>query len=92
MRTIRAFLWGCTLGLILGILYAPRRGEETRADVQRRLNEWRGLAQERLTTVRDLASIAFEQGSQDVQAALDQEHRATDRVAELAKKQGKRPS
>ncbi len=37
MRTIRAFLWGCACGLCLGVLFAPKRGEDTRADVQRRV-------------------------------------------------------
>lgn len=77
MRTIRALLWGCAFGMCLGLLFAPKRGEETRADAQRWFTEWQNQAKARLREVRDKAPIAFEQGRQEVQTALDQEYQAT---------------
>src|SRR5262245_58950068 len=91
MNTVRAFLWGCALGVILGILYAPKRGEETRADVQRRLNEWQGRAQDQVMELRDKATTVLEQGRQGVNSVLDNVQSATNQAPERAKEQVNHP-
>ena len=37
MKTIRAFIWGSAIGAALGLLFAPQRGDVTRAQLQERL-------------------------------------------------------
>ncbi|HLW01977.1 MAG TPA: YtxH domain-containing protein [Ktedonobacterales bacterium] len=71
MKTMQAFVWGCAIGVFLGVLYAPKRGEETRADLQHWLNEWQGQAQHRLTEVREKATKVIEQAEQRVDTAPD---------------------
>jgi len=81
---LRAFLWGCALGAILGLLYAPKRGEETRADVQRWLGQWQDQAQGRVDEVRDRATTVIEQGRQSVNSALEKAQSTTNLVADKA--------
>ena len=45
MKTIRAFIWGSAIGAALGLLFAPQRGDVTRAQLQERLNQWQNQAQ-----------------------------------------------
>ena len=87
LNTIRAFVWGCALGVCLGLLYAPKRGEETRADLQNWFNEWQGQAQDRLTDVREKTNEVIELGQRRVNAALDKAQSTTNLVAEKAKEQ-----
>ena len=89
---MRAFLWGCAIGASLGLLYAPKRGEETRADLQSWFNQWQGQAQDRLTDVREKATTAIEQGRQGVDSTLDKAQSTTNLVAEKAKEQINRSS
>ena len=60
--------WGACLGAGLALLYAPRTGEETRRNLQRRLWKLRAMSEERLDDLmqtiggkaRDLAGSARE--------------------------------
>lgn len=84
MRTIRAFFWGSAIGALLGILFAPQRGETTRAQLQARLNEWQGQAQTQMGTLRSRSSTLVEQGRQVANNVLNQAQRATNSTAATA--------
>jgi gas vesicle protein len=85
MRMIRAFLWGGAIGALLGLLFAPQRGEETRSQLQARLNEWQGQAQTQIDTLRSRSTSVIEQGRQAVNTGLGQAQRATNQAADAAK-------
>jgi gas vesicle protein len=72
MKTIRAFIWGSAIGAVLGLLFAPQRGDVTRAQLQERFNEWQGRAQTQLGTLREQASGAIESGKKTVNTMRDQ--------------------
>lgn len=87
MSTLRAFLWGGAIGAILGLLFAPKRGEETRAELQSRLNQLQGQAQERMTELRGRANTAIEQGRQSVNTTLGKTQGVTNRAADTTRDQ-----
>ena len=87
MRTLRGFLWGCAIGIGLGVLFAPKSGEETRADLQSKVNQWQGLTQDQLMELREKATTAIEQGRQNVNTALDKAQITTNLMADKAKDQ-----
>jgi gas vesicle protein len=65
--------WGACLGAGLALLYAPRTGEETRRNLQRRLWKLRAMSEEKLDDLmqtvggkaRDLAGSARELMEED---------------------------
>jgi hypothetical protein len=65
--------WGACLGAGLALLYAPRTGEETRRNLQRRLWKLRAMSEEKLDDLmqtiggkaRDLAGSARELMDED---------------------------
>lgn len=84
-----AFLLGLGIGTALGILFAPKAGEETREElraralegrdyVKRRGGELRSQATEAFEKGRDQAVEAFEKGREKVQAQRDQLSAALD--------------
>jgi gas vesicle protein len=87
MSKLQGFLWGCAIGVGLGVLFAPRSGEETRAGLQSTFDQWQGLTQDQLTELREKASTAIEQGRQSVNTALDKAQNTTKLVADRAKEQ-----
>ena len=84
MRTIRAFLWGSAIGALLGILFAPQRGEDTRAQLQARFTELQGQAQTQMDTLRTRSSDLIEQGRQTANSMLNQAQRGTNSAADKA--------
>ncbi len=72
MRTIRAFIWGSAIGAVLGLLFAPQRGDVTRAQLQERFNQWQGQAQTQLDSLKDTASGAIESSKKTVNSVRDQ--------------------
>ena len=72
MKTIRAFIWGGAIGAVLGLLFAPQRGDITRAQLQERFNQWQDQAQSQLSTLREQASGAVESGRKTVNSVRNQ--------------------
>ena len=85
MSTLRAFLWGGAIGAILGLLFAPKRGEETRAELQSRLNQLQGQAQERMTELRGRANTVIEQSRQGVNTTFDKVQRSTSQAIDATR-------
>jgi gas vesicle protein len=85
MSSFRAFLWGSAIGAVLGLLFAPKRGEETRAELQSRFNQFQGQAQDRMTELRGKANTAIEQGRQNVNTTLGKVQDMSQRAADTAK-------
>lgn len=92
MSTLRAFLWGGAIGAVLGLLFAPKRGEETRAELQTRFNQLQGQAQERMGELRGRATNVIEQGRQGVNTTLGKAQGVTNRAANTAQDQMSRTS
>ncbi|HEY7984726.1 MAG TPA: YtxH domain-containing protein [Ktedonobacterales bacterium] len=84
MRTIRAFIWGGAIGAVIGLLFAPRRGEETRTQLQSRLNDLQGQAQTQLDTVKARSSDLVEQGRQAANTRLRRTQQGVDTTADSA--------
>jgi gas vesicle protein len=72
MKTIRAFIWGGAIGAVLGLLFAPQRGDITRAQLQERFNQWQDQAQTQLGSLREQASGAVESGKKTVNSVRNQ--------------------
>ena len=81
MKTIRAFIWGGAIGAVLGLLFAPQRGDVTRAQLQERFNQWQGQAQSRLGDLRETASGAVESGRKVVDNVRGQVQSKTNTTA-----------
>jgi gas vesicle protein len=84
MKAIRAFIWGGAIGAVIGLLFAPQRGEETRALLQSRLNELQGQAQTQLDTVKSRSSDLVEQGRQAANTRLKRTQQAVNSTADAA--------
>jgi gas vesicle protein len=62
---------GSTVGVLAGVLFAPRAGKETREDLIRRGSEARGKIQENASHTGHRLTSAVEEKSSRVQAAAD---------------------
>lgn len=92
MKTIRAFIWGSAIGAALGLLFAPQRGDVTRAQLQERFNEWQNQAQSQMGNLSGKASSAIETGRQTINTRLSQAQQATNTAADKAQEQVSSPS
>ena len=72
MKTIRAFIWGGAIGAVLGLLFAPQRGDVTRAQLQERFNQWQDQAQTQFGSLKESASGAVESGKKTVNSVRGQ--------------------
>ena len=72
MKTIRAFIWGGAIGAVLGLLFAPQRGDVTRAQLQERFSQWQDQAQTQFGSIKDTASGAVESGKKTVNSVRGQ--------------------
>jgi gas vesicle protein len=87
MRTIRAFIWGSAIGAAVGLLFAPQRGDVTRAQLQERINQWQNQAQSQMGTLSGKATSAIETGRQQINTRLSQAQSATNAAADKAQQQ-----
>lgn len=85
MKTIRAFIWGSAIGAAVGLLFAPQRGDVTRAQLQERLNTWQDQAQTQFGSLSTKATSAIETGRQTVNNTLGQAQSVTNTAADKAK-------
>lgn len=92
MKTIRAFIWGSAIGAAVGLLFAPQRGDVTRAQLQERLNQWQNQAQSQMGTLSGKASSAIETGRQQINTRMGQAQNATNAAADKAQQQVSSPS
>lgn len=66
------FLAGLGLGALVGVLYAPRSGRETREQILHSAEEGREWARERAREARDHANDWVERGKDVVRAQKEQ--------------------
>ena len=85
MKTIKAFIWGSAIGAALGLLFAPQRGEVTRAQLQERWNDFQSQAQTRLGSMPGNASGMIESGRQAVTNTISQAQSMANTAAEKAR-------
>ncbi len=72
------FFLGLGLGVAVGVLFAPKSGEETREFLRSKANEGVDLAKRRASDLREQASEAIERGKQTIQRHRDNLSAAVD--------------
>ena len=66
------FIAGLALGALVGVLYAPLSGDETRDLIGRKAEEGRDLVTRKASEIRHQAGDAVERGRQTVRRQRDQ--------------------
>ena len=59
---ISYFMVGLGIGALIGILFAPKSGEETREDLSQKADEGRDYAQRKAREIRERAEDLLERG------------------------------
>lgn len=75
---IGAFVLGAAVGAGLALLFAPRSGEETRRDLQRRARRVGGQAQELVAEVTEAVGDKIQSARQSVEDRIDATVNAVD--------------
>ena len=66
-----AFLGGTILGAVVALLYAPKTGEETQAEIRDRVKRLRDEAEDRLHLMRDDVEGRYKRVRDDVEDRVD---------------------
>lgn len=86
-RTLLAFLTGCATGAVLGVLYAPDKGEITRDRLTYRLSKYREQLEQLIADLIDgknlPESLAKAEGERVVNDARDKAERLLEDVDRL---------
>ncbi len=80
----RGFFWGAVLGVVAGLLFAPRKGEETRLQLRQRFDDIQSQTQTQVEQLRTQSSKLIEQGRQTVNQTLSRTQDATNDAATSA--------
>ncbi len=86
------FFWGLVTGAVLGLLYAPKSGEETQRELKEGARRLRQGAEEKLAELKDSAEQTYERVREDVGSRLEtakEELQDRKRQAEEALKAGR---
>lgn len=70
---IGAFVGGVAVGSLLGILFAPASGKETREKIKENFQGLEDQAKEKFQKVREYASEAIERGKEAFKKETEQE-------------------
>ena len=91
---MKAFLTGLGAGVALGILFAPRSGEETRGQLRERADEWSDMAREQIDRAQqyagDLQESARDLGRRVSDAAQSASSQVRDAAEGIATRAGGR--
>jgi hypothetical protein len=68
---IGSFLLGLAIGAGVALLFAPRSGEETRRDIQRRAREVGDQAQDLVSGLTESVGSSFQQAKDSVEERID---------------------
>jgi gas vesicle protein len=86
---VAGMLAGAVVGALAAVLYAPRSGRETRADVLERLDALKACVDQTAQQVTQLTKERLAEMQADLHTAIDAgRHAAADRVAELRHQTG----
>ena len=75
---VKGFLIGGVIGAALGILYAPKSGEETREDISKKTDELLAKAKEEYEQAAKKLSDLAERGKEEIQDARGRFKKAID--------------
>ena len=68
---IGSFLLGLAVGAGVALLFAPRSGEETRRDIQRKARKVTDQAQDLVSEITDTVGNTFQQAKSSVEGRID---------------------
>jgi len=77
-KKLSYFFLGLGIGVAVGILFAPKSGEETRDIIRSKAGEGKDYLRRRSEEVRDRAEDMVERGKSAVQRQKEQLHAAVD--------------
>jgi gas vesicle protein len=75
---VGSFILGLAVGAGLALLFAPRSGEETRRDLERRARKVGDQAQELVSDLTDTVNSKFQQAKETVGDKIDSARNAVD--------------
>lgn len=88
---ISYFLLGLGIGALVGVLFAPTSGEETREYLGRRAQEGRDFAQQKARELRDQADDLVQRGKQAAQQGKESVAAAVEAGREAYQREKSKP-